>query len=73
MRNPADHYRAEAQRCLELADTAPNGLVARRWRRLADEYIGLAEQIDVRMPQLSIPARWQPQAAQQQHARAKRH
>jgi hypothetical protein len=51
-----DRYRAEAQRCLELAESAPNSRIARRWRDLADDYIALAERVDT-----PPPVRWQMQ------------
>lgn len=45
MADSADH-RAEALRFVKWAELASDPAIARRWRRLADEYITLAEQLD---------------------------
>ena len=71
MGDPAERYRAEAKRCIELAETAPNLRTDRRWRHLADQYIGLAERVDAAMLQSPVPRRWQPQTAQQQQSKGK--
>lgn len=70
MGTSADRYRSEGMRCAELAETAPNARIARRWRNLADDYIALAERIDAAGP--PVAARWQRQPAQQQQSRIAR-
>lgn len=72
MGSPADRYRVEGQRCAELAETAPNRRIARRWRTLADDYIELAERIDAAELPMPGPARWQRQPVQQQQAASTR-
>jgi hypothetical protein len=42
----ADHYRAEAQRCRDLAASSPDPEAARRWRAIAADYEGLAEAME---------------------------
>jgi len=41
----AAYYRGEAQRCRELAASAPDSNVTRRWHQIADEYTILAEEL----------------------------
>lgn len=59
------YYFREAQRCRELAATAPDSKTARRWNRLADDYTILAEELDAhihhRTPLLRVPQRAQQQ------------
>jgi len=66
------YYRAEAERCWQLAATAPDRMTARRWHELADAYATLAEEKAAaqagRVPILSAARRRQP--AQQQQSRA---
>ena len=68
------YYRAEALRMLEWAETSPNPEMARRWRRLADDYVGLAELLDTtpdaqpafqRQPMQQQPAQQQQQKINQ--------
>jgi len=65
----AAYYKAEALRFLEWASMAANPEIARRWRRLADDYITLAEQIEAasggRIPILRGPVQQQPVQQQQ--------
>lgn len=55
----AAYYRAEAFRFMDWAQSSTDPIVQRRWRRLADEYITLAEQVDAketgRPPLLRLP------------------
>jgi len=44
----AAHYRAEAQRMLDWAAASSDPEMARRWRRLAEDYTSLAEQLDTK-------------------------
>jgi hypothetical protein len=64
-----DYYREEARRCSDLAATAPNNRIARRWDELAAEYIALAEQADVgrtgRAPLIDVQSQRQPNQQQQ--------
>jgi hypothetical protein len=39
------YYRAEAERCRDLAEIAADPEISRRWHRLADEYAVLAEEL----------------------------
>jgi len=59
----AVYYRAEAERCRDLASIAADPEVASRWHRLADEYAVLAEELAAaeggRTPILRTPARKQ--------------
>ena len=41
----SSYYRAEAERCRDLAGIAADPDIARRWHRLADEYAVLAEEL----------------------------
>ena len=70
---PSDHYREEAQRCRNLAASAPDAKTARRWHRLADEYAVLAEEIDA--SETGRPAilrtSMQRQPVQQQQSKSK--
>jgi hypothetical protein len=63
----SDYYRAETERCRELAAAVPGTEFARRWRELADQYAILAEEVDAaetgRVPILRMPVQ---QAHQQQ-------
>lgn len=64
-------YRAEALRFIKWAEQASDPAIARRWRRLADEYITLAEQLDAKAsgrPSI-LHLRSQRQAVQQQQTR----
>jgi hypothetical protein len=67
--NDASYYRDEARRCLELAASAPDSKTAKRWRRLADEYVVLAEERAAsetgRTPLLRTPMQEQPVQQQQ--------
>jgi hypothetical protein len=40
------YYSREADRCRELAGSAPDSKTARRWHKLADQYAILAEELD---------------------------
>ena len=64
----AAYYRAEARRVLDWAEMAADPEVARRWRRLAEDYATLAEQLEAantgRAPILGKPIR-QPVQQQQ--------
>jgi hypothetical protein len=68
----AAYYRAEAQRMLDWADTSPDPRMARRWRRLAEDYTSLAEQLETkptgRPPILTPPVQRQPMQQQQTKA-----
>jgi hypothetical protein len=68
----ADFYRGEAERCRELAATSLDFDTARRWRRLADEYAVLAEELQAseagRVPLLRMPMQQQPIQQQQRKA-----
>ena len=70
---PSDRYREEAQRCRNLATSAPDAKTARRWHRLADEYAVLAEEIDA--SETGRPAilrtSMQRQPVQQQQSKSK--
>jgi len=71
MSDPA-YYRAEAQRMLDWADTSPHPIVANRWRRLAQDYWSLAEQIETRglgRPSI-LTAPMQQQPVQQQQTKS---
>ena len=65
----AEHYRSEARRCRDLADSAPDRKTARRWNNLADEYTILAEELEAaagkRTPILRRPVQRQPMQQQQ--------
>jgi hypothetical protein len=65
-------YRAEALRFLKWAEQATDPAIARRWRRLADEYITLAEQLDATAsgrPSILHAGRPQRQPVQQQQSK----
>jgi len=64
------YYIREAQRCRELAATAPDSKTARRWNRLADDYAILAEELDAHIHH-RIPLLRVPQRAQQQQSKAR--
>ena len=70
----SDHYREEAQRCRNLAASAPDAKIARRWHRLADEYAVLAEEIDAsesgRLPAI-LRTSMQRQPVQQQQSKSR--
>jgi len=57
------YYRAEAERCRDLAAIAADADIARRWHRLADEYAVLAEELAAaeagRTPILRTPTQQQ--------------
>jgi hypothetical protein len=63
------YYRAEALRMLEWAESSPSPEMARRWRRLADDYVSLAERLDTipdaQPPFRRIPIHQQPMQQQQ--------
>jgi hypothetical protein len=63
------YYRAEALRMLDWAASAADPKAARRWRRLAEEYLVLADQIEAkgtgRAPFLAVPMQRQPAQQQQ--------
>jgi hypothetical protein len=65
----ATYYRAEARRMLQWAEATPHGDMARRWRRLAEDYTALAEQLEAesigRPPILRAPKQRQPVQQQQ--------
>ena len=44
------HYRAEARRCRDLAEVSPNQDSAARWRKLARDYITLADDLEKAAP-----------------------
>ena len=63
-----EYYREQARRCSDLAVTALNSDIARRWHELAAEYIALAEQQDTeRAPLIDL----QSQRQQQQQSKDK--
>ena len=41
----AGYYRAEAERCRDLAAMSVDSEIAQRWHRLADEYAILSEEL----------------------------
>ena len=63
----AAYYRAEAQRMFDWARTSPHPAMAHRWRRLAEDYTALAEQLDAkatgRPPILRVPTQQQQSKA----------
>jgi len=64
----ASYYQAEALRFLEWASITADPAIARRWRRLADDYIILAEQLDAastERPPMLAPIQRQPVQQQQ--------
>jgi hypothetical protein len=68
------YYAREAQRCHDLAASAPDAKAARRWHRLADQYAVLAEELDAhihhRAPILTAqPVQQQLQQQLQQQSR----
>ena len=71
MSNDAAYYRGEALRFLQWSEKSGDPRMAARWRRLADDYIALAEQSDAkstgRAPFLQLPM--QRQAVQQQQGK----
>jgi len=70
----ASYYRAEAERCRDLASMSADADIARRWHRLADEYAVLAEELAAaegrRTPILRTSMQ---QQQQQQQNRIERH
>jgi hypothetical protein len=59
----AEYYKAEALRFLEWASVTADPAIARRWRRLADDYIILAEQLEAAStgrPPILAPVQRQP-------------
>jgi len=62
------YYFREAQRCRELAATAPDSKVARRWNKLADEYAILADELAAHIHHRP-PMLRQPQQVQQQQSK----
>jgi len=65
------HYRTEALRFLQWAEAALDPEVARRWRRLADDFVSLAEQFDARESGRSAMLRMPMQAQPMQQQQAK--
>jgi cytochrome c biogenesis factor len=63
------YYRREAERCRELAASAPDTKTARRWHKIADQYAVMAEQLDAHIHHRTPILRAQP--AQQQQSKAK--
>jgi hypothetical protein len=63
------YYLREAQRCQELAASAPDNKSARRWHKLADDYAILAERLDAHIHHRRARM---PQPVQQQQAKARR-
>ena len=64
----ASYYRAEAQRCRDLAAQSPDSEMAKRWRSLAADYDTLAEVLEASpeaMPAQRLAQR-QPMQQQQQ-------
>jgi hypothetical protein len=64
------YYIREAQRCRELAATAPDSKTARRWKKLADDYSILAEELDAHIHHRP-PILHFPQQAQQQQSKTR--
>ena len=64
-----EYYREQARRCSDLAVTALNSDIARRWHELAAEYIALAEELDIertgRAPLIESQSHRQPNQQQQ--------
>jgi len=64
----AEYYRTEARRFLDWAEMAADGDTARRWRRLAEDYATLAEELGARTgnrpPILAKPVRQRIQQQQ---------
>jgi hypothetical protein len=44
------HYRAEAATCIVRADMDTNRITATRWRRLAEEWTRMADELESRNP-----------------------
>ena len=65
----AGYYRAEAERCRDLAAMSVDSEIAHRWHRLADEYAVLSEELAAaeagRAPILRTPMQQQPVQQQQ--------
>ena len=64
----AAYYKAEALRFVEWASVTADPAIARRWRRLADDYIILAEQLEAAStgrPPILAPVKRQPVQQQQ--------
>jgi hypothetical protein len=61
------YYQEEAQRCRDLAASAPDSEMAKRWHRLSDRYavLALAASQNGRAPPLQMPIRQQPVQQQQ--------
>ena len=70
------YCRTEALQMLEWADASPNRDMARRWRRLAEEYTTMAEQLEARdlgrPPLLGAPMQAQPRQQQQSKSRGRK-
>jgi hypothetical protein len=62
------YYRAEAQRCRELAAAAKDDALAGQWRKLARDYEALAESLEGRsgMPPPAVHVPMQQPVQQQQ-------
>ena len=69
------YLRDEAQRCRDLAVSAPDSEMAKRWHQLADRYAVLAEQREAfetgRAPLLQMPVEQQPVQQQQSRTQPK--
>ena len=63
------YYSREADRCRELAASAPDSKTARRWHKLADQYAILAEELDAHIHHRAPILTAQP-VQQQQSRRA---
>ena len=63
------YYSREANRCRELAASAPDSKTARRWHKLADQYAILAEELDAHIHHRAPILMAQP-VQQQQSRRA---
>ena len=63
------YYRAEAERCRELAAAAKDDALAGQWRKLARDYEALAESLEARSgtppPAMHVPMQQQPIQQQQ--------
>jgi len=65
------YYSREAQRCRDLAATAPDSKTARRWHRLGDQYAVLAEELDAYIHHRAPILTAQPIQQQQGRLRAR--
>ena len=67
----SSYYRAEAMRFLDWAASAADAKIARRWRRLAEDYVVLADQLDAKASGRApfLQPRAQRQLVQQQQSK----